>query len=233
MSEAQRHPEPVLTSLPGSTTREYRNGAAIYGPLDVRSNVHIVLKGVVAVSWAGVSEEEPLLEIFGPEELFGEGAFLDAPRVSGRAVALGDVTVMSWPAAAIAEIVQEHPRAGLALVAALVRRNAGHAARIESFSRDTFEGRLARLLMRLAELLGRPDGEGWLRLIPLTQAFLAGYLGVSREVVTLHMNRFRRKEWVTYSRESLRLQPALLRQVYEASATAAPSPLADRIAGGC
>jgi len=205
--------ESILAYLPISTTREYRKGQAIYGPNDVAASVHVVLKGIVAVSAAREGGADTMLEVFGPGELLGEDALLgEGPCPHGKAFALADVIVMTWDVEALADILRNSPYAGLALLCALVRRNAEYAARIESFSLDSCEGRLAWSLLRLAERLGEPDGDGWVRLTPLTHSFLASYLGASRAAVTLYMNQFRKSEWLTYSRQAIRIQPLGLRQ---------------------
>jgi CRP/FNR family transcriptional regulator, nitrogen oxide reductase regulator len=210
--ETGRTAQSILAHLPISTTHRYRKGDVLYRANDAPVDVVIVLKGVVAVSWAGERGDGEMLEVFGPSELLDERAFLNASCPGGRAVALGDVLVMTWAAPVMAEILRERPLAGIALLRALIQRNDAYAARIESFSRDPFEVRVARSLLRLAERLGEPDDAGWVRLMPFTHAFLGAYLGASRAAVTLYMSRFRRSGWITYSRQEIRIQPAGLRQ---------------------
>jgi CRP-like cAMP-binding protein len=222
--ECDRRFQSILAHLPISTTREYRRGEVLYRPNDAPVDVSIVLKGVVAVWSTRDRAADTMLEVFGPEELIGEGALLHKPPPRGRAAALADVIVMSWDAAAMHAILRDRPHAGLALVRALVRRNAEYAARIESFSLDSAEARLAWSLLRLAERLGEPDDEGWVRLVPLTHTFLAVYLGASRAAVTLQMNRFRKRGWLTYSRQEIRIQTTGLRLACRRLAPA-PAPL--------
>jgi CRP/FNR family transcriptional regulator, nitrogen oxide reductase regulator len=210
--ETGRRAESILAHLPISTTRAYRKGEVLYRPNDPATEILVVLKGIVAVSWAAEKGGAAVLEVFGPSELLDERAFLNEPGHGGRAVALGDVLVMAWSAPAMAEILRERPLAAIALLRALIQRNNDYGARVESLSRDNFEVRVARSLLRLAERLGEPDDAGWVHLMPLTHTFLGAYLGASRAAVTLYMNRFRRSGWLIYSRQSIRLQPAGLRQ---------------------
>jgi len=85
----------------------------------------------------------------------------------------------------------------------LAQRNVDLIHRIESFSMDDISQRVARTLIRLSERMGTIDSDGSVRMIPLTHELLSQYVGTSREVVTLHMNRFRRQGYLRYSRKGM------------------------------
>jgi CRP-like cAMP-binding protein len=92
----------------------------------------------------------------------------------------------------------------------MAKRNVDFARRIESFSVDTVERRLARTLLHLSERLGKPDGNGSVRLMPLTHETLSRIIGTSREVVTQYMNALRRRGCVQYSRRETTVYPEAL-----------------------
>jgi CRP-like cAMP-binding protein len=159
-----------------------------------------------------------LLEIVLPGELFGESAFLALPRVSEQAKAVMDAVVMAWAISDIEELVTKRPRLAVALLQILSQRNAELIRRIERFSIDTIEKRLARSLVRLSERLGSPERDGSVRMMPLTHTLLSRYVGTSREIVTTHMNEFRRRGLVSYSRTGISLHCDPLRAVFDGSA---------------
>ena len=97
----------------------------------------------------------------------------------------------------------------------LALRNAEYTRRIESFSIDSVEQRLARSLVRFSERLGTQEEGGSVSMMPLTQEMLSRYVGTSREVVSYYMNRFRKLGYVTYSRQGIRLQCGSLRTVFD------------------
>ena|SRR5882672_1616290 len=48
---------------------------------------------------------------------------------------------------------------------------------------------------------GQTKKDGSVQMIPFTHKLLAQYVGTSREVITLFMNRFRREGYLNYSRK--------------------------------
>lgn len=214
-SELQTGLEDVLAHLPVSSTTEYRKGQMIYGPGRVSKSIYLVITGKVGISQIAEDRSEVLLEIVRPDELFGESAFLDVTRRSERATAIEEATLMTWPISEIEDLVMKRPRLALALLQTLVQRNAEFTRRIESFSIDTIERRLARSLIRFSDRLGTPEEDGSVRMMPFTHLQLSRYVGTSREIVTHHMNRFRQQGYVTYSRRGILLHRDTLKTVLD------------------
>src|SRR5579883_2867231 len=88
--------EDVLAHLPVSKTREYGNKQMIYGLGAYPTSIYLVVKGTVGISQIASDGSEVLLDIVRPENLFGESAFLQAPRRPERAEAIVTAGVMSW-----------------------------------------------------------------------------------------------------------------------------------------
>lgn len=195
--------EDVLQHLPVSSTTEYRKGRIIYGPDRSSRSIYLLIAGKVEVSQIAQNGSEVLLEIVRADEVFGESAFLAVPRSSERATALENVRLMTWPTSYIEDLVLKRPRLAVALLQILAQRNAELTRRIESFATDSIEQRLARSLLRFSERLGTQEEDGSVRMMPFTHALLSRYVGTSREVVTLHMNRLRKQGLVTYSRRGI------------------------------
>jgi len=209
--------EDALAYLPVSRTKEYGKGETIYGPDNSSNNMYLVVAGKVGISQVAEDGSEVLLEIVRPDELFGESAFLDVPHRSERAAAIGKTKLMTWAIADMEDLVTKRPRLAVALLQILAQRNAEFTRRIESFATDTIERRLARSLLRFSERLGSLEDDGSVRMMPFTHKMLSGYVGTTREVVTLHMNRFRRQGYVSYSRFGISLYRESLRTVLAAT----------------
>ena len=197
--------EDVLAHLPVSSTINYRKGQVIYSPDRPSKSIYLVSVGKVGMSRIAEDGREILLEIVRPDELFGESAFLDISRRSEQATALENTMLMTWAASHLEELVMKRPRLAVALLQIFVQRNAEFTHRIESFSMDNIERRLARSLIHFSERLGTPEEDGSVRMMPFTHELLSSYVGTSREVVTQYMNRFRKQGYVTYSRHGIRL----------------------------
>jgi CRP/FNR family transcriptional regulator len=194
--------EDVLEHLPVSASREYRKGQTIYSPSEPTDRIYLVINGKVEISQVG-KNRELLMEIIRPDELFGEAAFLDLPSRSEQATAFENTRVMAWPVADIEDLVMKRPRLAMALLQVLVLRNAEFTRRIESFSTEGIERRLAGALIHFSERLGTEDKDGTLTLMPFTHLLLARYVGTSREIITQHMNRVRKQGYVSYSRRGI------------------------------
>jgi CRP/FNR family transcriptional regulator, cyclic AMP receptor protein len=213
--EASSRYEDALAHLPASKTTEYNKGQMIYDLDNRPRSIFLVVKGTVGISHMAEDGTEVLLEIVRTDELFGESAFLDLPRRSERAQAIEKAEVMTWPISEMEELVTKRPRLAVALLQVVALRNAEYTRRIESFAIDSIERRLARSLLRFSERLGTQEESGSVWMIPLTQEMLSRYIGTSREVVSHHMNRFRKHGYVNYSRRGISLHRETLKTVLD------------------
>lgn len=197
--------EDVLAHLPISSVIEYRKGQIIYGPQQPSKGLYLVASGKVNLSQISHDGSEILLDIVGPEELFGESALHNARRCSDQATAHENTGVMSWATSEIEDLVTKRPRLAVALLQVLARRNTELSWRIESLAVDTIERRLARSLIRFSERHGTLGDDGSVRMLPLTHGLLSRYVGTSRELVSHYMSRFRKQGYVNYSRSGIQL----------------------------
>jgi len=191
----------------------YSKGQVIYGSDSSPRNIYLVIKGTVGVSHMAEDGTAVLLDIVRADELFGESAFLGMAQRTERADALENAEVMTWTVSEIEDLVAKRPRLAVALLQVLVQRNAEYTRRIESFAIDSIARRLARSLLRFSQRLGTEEQGGSVSMIPLTHEMLSRYVGTSREIVTHHMNEFRKHGYVTYSRRGISLHGDTLRAV--------------------
>jgi CRP/FNR family cyclic AMP-dependent transcriptional regulator len=216
--------EAVLAQLPVSSTVNYRKGQVIYSPDHPSTSIYLLAAGKVGMSRIAEDGREILLEIVRPDELFGESVFLDVSRRAEQATALENTMLMTWTASHIEDLVMKRPRLAVALLQILAQHNAELTHRIESFSIDNIERRLARSLIHFSERLGTLEEDGSVRMMPFTHELLSRYVGTSREVVTQYMNRFRKQGYVSYSRHGIRLY----RDALKASIRNQQPPVAER-----
>jgi CRP/FNR family transcriptional regulator len=182
---------------------EYRKGDLIYGRNQPSASIYLVIEGTVKVSRLTDDGQEVVVDIYRADEFFGEAAFLRLGHTSEEARAFEKTRLMAWLASDIESLATRQPRLAVALVQVLVQRNLGLTQRIVSFSVDDISKRVARTLLRLSERLGFRGNDGVIRMPPLTHELLSQYVGTSREVITLHMNRFRKLGYLRYSRRGM------------------------------
>jgi CRP-like cAMP-binding protein len=162
-----------------------------------------VIDGKVKVYRIADDGRAVVVDIYQPDEFFGESALLNSPTRGEQALALENTKLMTWRTSEIEELVLQRPRLAVALLQILVQRSIDFGHRIESFSVDNIERRLARTLVRFAERLGQKAGDGSVEMMPFTHELLSQYVGTSREIVTHHMNHFRRQGYLRYSRKGI------------------------------
>ena len=99
--------------------------------------------------------------------------------------------------------LESHPQAGLVLLRAIIHRlRAADQRRTDSGSQGTV-GRLAKLLVELAEEHGQPTSTGVDIDIPLTQQELASLIAASRESVVRALRSLRWRGLVTTGRRRI------------------------------
>ncbi len=195
--------EDVLEHLPVSTTIEYRKDQIVYGPRQPSANIFLIAAGKVKLSQIAEDGRQILLEIVRPDELFGESAFVNGHRRTEQATAFENVQLMVWPISAVEELVTKRPRLAVSLLQISAQRTVDFAHRIESFSIDNIERRLARSLIRFSDRLGAPKGDGSVGMMPFTHELLSQHIGTSREIVSHHMSQFRKQGYLRYSRQEI------------------------------
>ena len=203
----QRVLEDPLAHLPCSTIVEFRKGQTIYNSDQRSSAIYLVIEGRVKVARLADDGRQVVVDIYQPDEFFGESAFVNLPQRSEQAVALEKTKLMTWTTSEIEDIIAKRPRLAIALLQILVERTLEFSRRIESFSVDNISRRLARSLIRFSDRLGASEAEedGAKCMVPFTHELLSQYVGTSREIVTHYMNQFRRLGYVKYSRKGITL----------------------------
>lgn len=204
---SQKPLEDPLAHLPCSSILEYRRGQLIYDQQQPSTALYLVIDGKVKVSRLSDDGHQVVIDIYQPDEFFGESAFLNLEFRPEQATALENTKLMTWSAAEIEEIAAKRPRLAIALLQILAQRSLEFTHRIESFSVDNIARRLARSLIRFSERLGVAEADGSTRMTPFTHELLSQYVGTSREIVTHYMNSFRRQGFLRYSRKGILLYP--------------------------
>jgi CRP/FNR family transcriptional regulator len=199
----QKALEDPLAFLPCSSIAEFKKGQLIYNQDQPSTSIYLVIEGKVKVSRMGDDGRQVVVDIYQPDEFFGESALLNLPHRSEQAAALDRTRLMAWSAAEIEDMVEKRPRLAVALMQILATRSIDFTQRIESLSVDNIARRLARSLIRFAGREGTHGDNGSARMAPLTHELLAQYVGTSREIVTHYMNQFRKAGYLDYSRRGI------------------------------
>src|ERR1044071_3869142 len=131
----QRALEDPLAHLPCSTILEYKKGQIIYNQDQPSNSIHLVIDGKVKYCRLADDGRQVVVDIYQPDEFFGESAFLGLAQRTELSVALENTKLMTWTTAEIEDIATRRPRLAIALLQLLVQRSMDFGSRIESFWR--------------------------------------------------------------------------------------------------
>jgi CRP/FNR family cyclic AMP-dependent transcriptional regulator len=203
--------EDPLTYLPRKPIQEFGRRRVIYDPNQPPDSLYVVILGRVKLTSISEDGTQTIARIVTAEGLFGEGSLVASPY-SESAVALDNVSVMSWPVAEVERQIEREPRLGLALSQFLIRQCVELQDRIQGMAIYKTPERVMVSLIQLANALGTPTADGAVRIGALTHHTIAEYVGTSREIVTFQLNRLRRLGMLRYSRKHMDIYADALKE---------------------
>jgi CRP/FNR family cyclic AMP-dependent transcriptional regulator len=197
--------EDPLDYLPHSHIVPYKKGQRIYQQNEPSTDLYLIVEGKVKVSFIAASGYQGILDIYQQDEFFGESAFLSLTHRGEQATAMESTKLMTWTSIEIEDLMMHRPRLAVALLQLMGQRSLHLVQRIESFSVDTIECRVARALIRFSERFGNKaeGGDGSICMPAFTHEVISKYVGATRERITDCMIEFRRKGLIKYSRKEI------------------------------
>ncbi|HEU4618503.1 MAG TPA: Crp/Fnr family transcriptional regulator [Gammaproteobacteria bacterium] len=202
-----------LAALAGR--RAYQKGGVIFSQGDPGDALFGVASGRVRISASGSGGREVFLNIMEPGDTFGEIAVMDGlPRTAG-ATALDDTTLVVLKRVDFLALLEREPRLGIHLLMLLCQRLRWTSELVEESAFLSGTARLAKRLLILASLHGRPAAAGTGSMeLRISQADLAHFLGVSRQVVNQQLGEWAKAGWVELGRSRIVIRrPEELRKI--------------------
>jgi CRP/FNR family cyclic AMP-dependent transcriptional regulator len=163
-----------------AVTRQFPRNTVVINEGDISDSLYVILEGAVKVFLSNEDGKEVILNTQGPGEYFGEMALLDpAPRsASVMTTEKSRLSIIAKPD--FEAFLRQHPEAMLKILCRSIKRLRALTDTVGSLALLDVYGRVARLLLKLAE------SEGALRVVKaeLTQQDIANRIGSSREMVS-------------------------------------------------
>jgi CRP/FNR family cyclic AMP-dependent transcriptional regulator len=179
--------------------RRYRKGATVFLFGELGRDLYIIESGSVRIYVATADGKELTLAILGPGEFFGELALLDGEPRSSDAIIMEDSQLQLLERDEFVHFMDDHPSVAHRVIEVLSRRLRNNNELVQDAAFFDVAARLARVILRLAESVGQPDGnEGITISKRLTQHDLAGMIGASRESVNKWLAFFARQGLVAH-----------------------------------
>lgn len=194
-----------LTSRPG---RCYDADQVVYHAGDASHEVYYLRSGLVKIVALSVDGREVILDIHKPGEIFGLFCLCGSSRADS-AVAMESSEVVAITLANLVERLTESRDALESFILTVCQRLTRAYDTIQELSFESVPARLARVLLRLAEEMGRETEHGIELEHYITQEELAQMLSARREVVSTALGRMRERGLVEYTRRGkLTINPA-------------------------
>jgi CRP/FNR family cyclic AMP-dependent transcriptional regulator len=177
----------------GAVRRSFPKGQTIFREGDVGESLYVVAEGLVKVSVSSADGAELALTTLRPPDAFGELPLIDGGPRSASAVAVVDTTLLALDRRTLLEVIGHRPDG----LDGLLRSVGGVLRRLTEQAGDLvfldLHGRVAKLLLRLADADGRRPDEPVTLDLNLTQTDLAEMVGGSRQSVNAILHSFERR----------------------------------------
>lgn len=163
----------------------FMSGQTIFNKGDEGNGLIAVLAGTVKISARSEAEREIVLNLIGPNEIFGEIALLDGRPRTADATAMTRCVVMTLDRRDFLNVLASEPLMAIKLLEVISGRLRRTSQQVEDLSLADLSTRLARILIRLADIQGNPKRAAGR--ILLTQQELGRMVGLSRESTNRHL----------------------------------------------
>lgn len=196
-----------------TTMREFARGKVILHPDDPPGMVYLIKEGRVKVSRYSLDGREQILALLEPGNLFGELSLL-GEREPVHVEAFEDTLLCTMPRAEFIALIRSQPELMLHMMKVLADRLRLAEEEIADLVFRPVPGRLASLLLRLAQAYGETDGRGLRLALRLTHHDMASMIGATRETVTSTVSRFREEGLIDIDQRKIVIRdPERLRRI--------------------
>jgi CRP-like cAMP-binding protein len=178
--------------------RSYPKGSVILFQDDPGDSLFVLRSGRVKVVLIGEDGREVILGVLEPGAHFGELALIDDQPRSAHVIAMEDANLLILRREDFRRRVEANPSVAWALLTELSRRLRRADVKIGGLVLLDVPGRIARLLLDLADETGNETIEK-----PLTHQTIAQMIGASRETVSRAMKEFQDSGLITVERRKI------------------------------
>jgi CRP-like cAMP-binding protein len=178
--------------------RSYPKGSVILFQDDPGDSLFVLRSGRVKVVLIGEDGREVILGVLEPGAHFGELALIDDQPRSAHVIAMEDANLLILRREDFRRRVEANPSVAWALLTELSRRLRRADVKIGGLVLLDVPGRIARLLLDLADEAGNDMIEK-----PLTHQTIAQMIGASRETVSRAMKEFQDSGLITVERRKI------------------------------
>lgn len=190
-------PERTLQQLATDLTlRYFAQGDTIFHEGDPGEVLYLVKSGQVRIFVHGNGQETSVILFGRPGDIFGELAIVDGLPRSANATAMVNTWVYTLDREQFRTHMRHTPQLALNFMKLLTVRVRNSTQQVNSLASQSVSGRLARLLLRLAQDYGEAEHSGVRINANLNDSDLASLIGASRESTNKTLSVFRRQDLI-------------------------------------
>jgi CRP-like cAMP-binding protein len=205
---------PIFSDLPQETlekiskigtNRTYKKDSVILMEEDAGSALFVIVRGKVKIYRTSNDGREVILTYLTDSDFFGEMAILDGMTRSATVIASEDSELFIIQRDDFLNLLKDHPEVSIALLQELTKRLRAADMKIKSLSLKDAEGKVATVLLQLADDIGViKQGIVEIEKLPLQQD-LANMAGTSRETISRTLHSFAKKGLVELDGSKLKI----------------------------
>ena len=170
--------------------RSYERGEHVFREGDDPDFFLVVVTGRVKVYKKTPSGNDIILEIFSAGEPLGAVATYESRPYPASAEAIESATCLLIPRQVFFSLLEQHPSLVRGLLSSLTHRLVELTKRLAELTGGRVETRFARLFLKLADQMGRPDRGGVFVPLPLSRQELADLTATTIETSIRIMSRW-------------------------------------------
>ncbi len=186
-----------------SITKKFKKDHLILLEDEEGNTLFIIIYGKVKVTAFSEHGKEVIFSILYDGDFFGDMSLLDGKPRSASVVAIEESELRLIRRPDFIRLLEKHPRISLTLLEELTSRLRKADQRIESLALLDVTGRVAGILLQLAEDKGRHTNDGIIIKSRPTHQELANMAGTTRETVTRVLKQLEQKSYISMSGKDL------------------------------
>lgn len=173
--------------------RKYNKNGIVFLEEEEGAALFIIISGKVKVVRTDDQGREVILSILGPGDFFGEMAILDGMPRSATVISIDRSELFMVHRREFLQLIEKSPQVAISLLRELTRRLRKSDEQIKSLSLKDAVGRVANVILQLADELGKiKKDQVVIHDFPLQQD-LANMAGTSRETISRTIHHFIRE----------------------------------------
>ena len=192
-------PETALDQLASlANHKTFQKGEVVFLEGDAGDALYGVVSGSIRVATSNNDGKQIFLNMMEHGDIFGEISVLDGQPRTASAEAVESTVVMVIQRFDFQKLMAREPIVATHMLQILCRKLRWTTDFVHEAMLLPAPGRIAKRLLRLVAAHGRETGAGLE--LRMSQADLAGFLGVSRQIVNQNLQDWREAGWIDLQR---------------------------------